>query len=89
MERLVVRSNCLNIVDCINDLIHFVVIEHIALDGRVLLSNFRTASVMFLPRLCKTEAHKLVGVGFALGSRTWLGNSPSWNVVVTMPLAAS
>lgn len=69
VEKLVVQSDCLNTVDYINNVAHFAAIEHVALDCKFFMSNFCNAVVMFLPRSCNVEAHKVVRVGFALGSR--------------------
>ncbi|XP_058784773.1 uncharacterized protein LOC131659623 [Vicia villosa] len=89
LERILVQSDCLNAVDCINSVVHFAVLEPIAIDCRSLLGSFAVASVMFIKRSCNVEAHSLVGIGNSLGSRTWLGGVPSLDCIASRPLAFS
>lgn len=87
VERLVMQSDCLNAVDCINNVVYFTATEHVALDCRFLMTNFCNACVMFLPRSCNIEVCKIVRVGFALGYTTQIGGSPLWNSDVELKLA--
>ncbi|XP_058732761.1 uncharacterized protein LOC131604333 [Vicia villosa] len=76
LERILVQSDCLNIVECINGVSKLVVADHIAADCRDLFKCFSLASVMFIPRVRNVEAHRLVKFGHSIGSRTWLDGVP-------------
>ncbi|CAI8584877.1 unnamed protein product [Vicia faba] len=76
LDRVLLQSDALGAVDCINGYQSIAVIDHIAEDCRVLLSSFNFASVMFIPRTSNADAHNLVGIGKRTGSRTWLGFYP-------------
>ncbi|XP_058742583.1 uncharacterized protein LOC131615095 [Vicia villosa] len=88
IERLVVQSDCLNVVDCVNSVAVFATIEPVAEDVRCLLSHFLFASLMYVGRKFNTEAHSLVGAGNILGSKTWIGAIPSQNSIVTAVASA-
>ncbi|MCI32683.1 hypothetical protein A2U01_0053897 [Trifolium medium] len=81
MDRIVVQSDYLNAVDCINLVSNFAVIDHIDADCRFLLDKFCFSSVMFISRSCNLEAHNLVGIVKVVGSRTWIGGLPTLNSV--------
>lgn len=76
LERVLVQSDVLVIMDCINSILKFVVIEPIAADCRFFLSKFKVAFVMYLSRTLNVDAHKLVGMGKLYGSRTWIEGYP-------------
>ncbi|XP_058755467.1 TMV resistance protein N-like [Vicia villosa] len=46
-----------------------------------LVRNFKDAAIMFVGRKQVTDAHHLVGIGNAVGSRNWDGFLPSYDTV--------
>ncbi|XP_058757305.1 uncharacterized protein LOC131630541 [Vicia villosa] len=82
-ERIILQSDALGVVDCINGHRSIAVIDHITEDCRILLNSFSFSSVMFIPRSSNVDAHNLVVLSKRLGSRTWLGSYPMEDHVVT------
>lgn len=76
LDRIVVQSDTLSVVDWVNFVHPQVVLELVAQDVRLLLRSFCEASVMFVSRKCNLNAHNFVGLGKQLGFRSWLGNPP-------------
>ncbi|XP_058776904.1 uncharacterized protein LOC131651249 [Vicia villosa] len=81
--KILVQSDALNVVDCINCVRQFASIDLIAIDVRCLLSSFSLGSVMYLCRQQNTEAHNLVGLGRLFGDRSWLVEPPSVSSVLS------
>lgn len=52
LKKVLVQSDVLVAVDCINLIIYNASLDIIASDNRELLENFRTCSIMFLSRTC-------------------------------------
>lgn len=72
VERVLVQSDALLVVDYINDIQKYAEIEPIMADYRELLASFSVSYIMFISRNCNIDTHKLVSWDKQLGSRTWL-----------------
>lgn len=70
---VLVQSDALMVVDCINGIQDFAAIKSIAADCRKFLKCFSLAYIMFISRNCNVDAHNLVSLDKQLGSRTCLG----------------
>ncbi|XP_058759872.1 uncharacterized protein LOC131633172 [Vicia villosa] len=81
MNKIVFQSDALVVVDCINSISCNASLDPIAAECRLLLSSFSFSSVMFIPRVCNSDAHNVVLLGKAYGSRTWLDGFPGANSV--------
>ncbi|XP_058766067.1 uncharacterized protein LOC131639600 [Vicia villosa] len=89
LDRILLQSNALEVVDCINGCQHIAAFEHIAEDCRLGLNSFKFAVVMFIPRNINVDAHNLVGIGKRIGSRACLGSYPIEIPVVSNSLSIS
>ncbi|XP_058763410.1 uncharacterized protein LOC131636801 [Vicia villosa] len=81
----VFHSDAMSVVDCINRLSFNAVLEPIIVDCLGLLESFSSAVCLYISRNCNMDAHKLVGIGHRVGSRTWLGEPSSELSIVDFP----
>lgn len=70
---VMIQSDALEVVDCNNQVSSVAVLEPLVLDCLNLLKSFQFATLLYVNRSHILEAHNLVGLGYMLGSRTWLG----------------
>ncbi|XP_058724687.1 uncharacterized protein LOC131596129 [Vicia villosa] len=89
VERILVQSDALSVVNCIISLSLLTDIDHVVLNCQTFLRSFKFASVVFISRAFNCDAHNLVGLGKRLGSRTWLGLPPNCNSISVCPSVAS
>ncbi|CAI8619012.1 unnamed protein product [Vicia faba] len=76
IENIVIQSDSTLAVDCINSCLDIAVLTPIAVDCRFLLSGFKLASVMFIPKNLNVISHNLVRLGHSKRDKTWLGACP-------------
>ncbi|XP_058760957.1 uncharacterized protein LOC131634317 [Vicia villosa] len=89
VERILVQSDALSVVDCINAVSVRADIDHVIRDCQFLLSSFKFASVVFINRSFNSDAHSFVGLGNRFGSRTWLEMPSCCNSIFVCPAVAS
>lgn len=70
IEKVVVQSDALIAVDCINFLAPNVNLNFLSSDCRQFLASFRIGSIMFLSRVCNLDVHNLLGLRKLYGSKT-------------------
>lgn len=73
LECINTHFDALFIVDCINNFHQLDSLDNIIIDCRLLLESFRDTSLLFVSRSFNCDAHRLVGTGKRLGSRTQMG----------------
>ncbi|XP_058749860.1 uncharacterized protein LOC131622856 [Vicia villosa] len=76
LENIMLLSDALEVVDCINGVCCVAILEPIVVDCQTLFKCFHSVSVMFVGRNNVADAHKLVGLGRQIGSQSWLGFIP-------------
>ncbi|KAL5096015.1 hypothetical protein RYX36_000342, partial [Vicia faba] len=59
MDDIVIQLDALNVVDCINGISVYVVLEPLVVDCKHLLAWFRNVSVTYISRTCNIYAHFL------------------------------
>ncbi|XP_058763226.1 uncharacterized protein LOC131636630 [Vicia villosa] len=77
IEKVLVQSDCLSAVDCINCFSNIAVLEPIAADCRNLCNSFNCAFVVFIPRSQNFVAHNLARCGYREGDCMWEGETPA------------
>lgn len=82
LGRIIIQSDSLTYIDCINSVIDNVVLEPIVANYNLLLSSVQLGSIMFLSRVCNIDSHKLVGLGKLYNSKTWIRGYPSVRLMV-------
>lgn len=76
MEKILVQSDALTVVNCINHLGTLAILEFIATNIRSLIDSFKVRFMMFLSRRSNTDAHNLVSLGKLLCDRSWMVAPP-------------
>lgn len=76
LKNVVLQSDALGVVDCVNGVIYVPDLDPIVLDCRSLGCSFISSTVMLIGRDANTDAHSLVAIGESVGPRTWLGVIP-------------
>ncbi|XP_058734240.1 uncharacterized protein LOC131605971 [Vicia villosa] len=76
LDKVVLQSDALGVVDYVNGVISVPDLDPIVMDCRSLRSFLISSTVMFIGRDVNTDAHSLVGIGKSVDSRTWLGAIP-------------
>ncbi|XP_058783366.1 uncharacterized protein LOC131658047 [Vicia villosa] len=74
LDKVLVQSDAMIVVDCINSTISNAALDLIAGDVRDLCNIFSLCSVMYLNRVFISDAHNLVKWGKLLGARSWTIN---------------
>ncbi|XP_058739812.1 uncharacterized protein LOC131611980 [Vicia villosa] len=90
LQKIVVQSDALVVVDCVNKMDFSVVLEPIVLDCSEIKLYFDVVTVMYVSRNFNTDAHHMVSIGKTAGCRTWLGFIPKLDSVCThLPMMGS
>ncbi|XP_058746601.1 uncharacterized protein LOC131619536 [Vicia villosa] len=76
LDKVVLQSDALAVVDCINGVSLVLDLDPIVMDCRSFRSSLFSSTVMFIGRDADTDALSLVGIGKLVDSRTWLGVIP-------------
>ncbi|XP_058749287.1 uncharacterized protein LOC131622279 [Vicia villosa] len=76
LDKIIVQSDAMTVVDGINSNMSNAALELIAGDVRELCSFFKFSAIMYLNRLFLSDAHNLVKWGKILGARSWTVDPP-------------
>lgn len=80
LDKILVQSDALNVVDCLNGVISSAILDPLILDCKHILSSFKQFAVMFISRNLNVDVHYMVGVGNVVGSNKWMGIIPKHGV---------
>lgn len=72
LDRVLVQSDALVVVDCLNDINFSAALEPLISYCKLIMSSFSQCTVMFISRNLNLDAHHMVGVGNLVGSKTWM-----------------
>lgn len=81
IEKFIIQSDALVLVDCINDFDFCAALDPIVIDCKSLLGNFSDVTLMYVSHDSNVDAHFMVGVGKSLGFKTWIGHIPNLGVL--------
>lgn len=79
LKRILVHSDAFILVDRVNMIKTYAILEPITLDCTMLLKNFAEASVLFVGRKLNAEAHHLIEIDNVICYKTWLRFIPTFN----------
>lgn len=87
IEEMMFYYEVLGIVDSVNRVAYNATLDFVVKYCKTILCSFRNVALVFISRDLNIEAHHMVGVGKALGSRSWFGHFPS-SKDLSVPLAS-
>lgn len=82
LEEILVQSDSLIAMDCINRIMNRTILESVAVECKNLCNSFSKASVIYVPRTQMSAAHNLFSFGHRHGDCVLKGSYPTINVVV-------
>lgn len=81
LEKILILSNALYMVNCVHGLCTLEEVKIVVEDCGLLATNFKESFILFVGRKFVVDAHHLVWIGKVLGSRSWDGFIPSFEAV--------
>lgn len=81
LEEVIILTDVLMVVNCINGKSFIATIDLVIEDCKVLMNVIGSVSVSHIGRQLNMEAYNSVGIAKAVGSKSWLGHVPSLDSV--------
>lgn len=78
LDRILLHSDALNVINCIHGLCALEEINLVVGDCCSLVGSFKDVAILFVGRKNVFDAHNLVGIGYVVGFRNWNGFLPSF-----------